>query len=127
MFLFIVGVAIVAALYFELHAMIYLLSAMMMFEAVTNVRLTTQLQKIRNIELDSGLVVFRGQPRLRIDAERAWRFLVALVLLGVYAMLHEFGYDMLWFFPWFLGFAIMGAGVSGVCPMQMGLRWVGFK
>ncbi len=33
----------------------------------------------------------------------------------------------LWFFPWFIGFALFGAGLSGICPMVMGFRWVGFR
>ena len=53
--------------------------------------------------------------------------MVAVVLLTVYALLHEFGYDMLWFFPWFMGFAILGAGASGVCPVLLGLKYIGFR
>jgi hypothetical protein len=33
----------------------------------------------------------------------------------------------LWFLPWFVGFALLGAGLSGICPMVIGLRWLGFR
>ena len=26
-----------------------------------------------------------------------------------------------------MGFAILGAGVSGVCPILLGTKWVGFR
>ena len=126
-YLFTVGVSILLGLYFELDALIYFIAGFMMFEAVTDIRLTTTLQKTRHIVLDSGLVIFKSHPRLYLSAERAWRFVVASVLLVVYALLNELGYDMLWFFPWFMGFAIMGAGVSGVCPVLLGLKFIGFR
>lgn len=127
LYLFGVGVSILLGLYFELDVLIYFIAAFMMFEAVTDIRLTTYLQKTRHIVLDSGLVILRSRPRIHISAERAWRFVVAMVLLAVYALINELGYDMLWFFPWFMGFAIMGAGVSGVCPVLLGLKFIGFR
>jgi len=33
----------------------------------------------------------------------------------------------LWFVPWFIGFALFGAGVSGVCPSLSLLKWMGFR
>ena len=53
--------------------------------------------------------------------------IVAVVLVSNYALLHEYGYEVLWFIPWFLAFAIIGAGASGICPVLVGLRWAGFK
>jgi hypothetical protein len=49
------------------------------------------------------------------------------MLVSAYVLLHEYDIDVLWFFPWFMGFAIMGAGASGICPVLLGLRWAGFK
>ena len=126
-FLFLVGAAILLALYFELDVLIYCISALLIFEAITDIRLTRLLQKARHVELEPGLVVFNARTRFNLAAIRAWRFVVAVVLLTVYALLHEFGYDMLWFFPWFMGFAILGAGASGVCPVLLGLKYIGFR
>jgi hypothetical protein len=35
--------------------------------------------------------------------------------------------ESLWFFPWFMGFAIFGAGLSGVCPVLISLKLLGFR
>jgi len=35
--------------------------------------------------------------------------------------------DFLWLLPWFVGFALIGAGLSGICPMVLALRWLGLR
>ena len=126
-YLLIVGAYILLALYLEVDMMIYVLSGFLVFEGVTGWSLTTALQKVRKITLDSGLVAFKTHDRFNLDGIRVWRLLVAVVLVSSYVLLHQFDVGFLWFFPWFMGFAIMGAGVSSMCPMLMALRWVGFK
>jgi hypothetical protein len=122
-----VGVLILASLYFDIDILIYVLAALLVFEGLTNIRLTTTLQRARHVSLDPGLVVLDLNNRFEFEAFRMWRIVVALVLVIPFAMIHEFGYDMLWFFPWFMGFAIIGAGASGVCPGLLALRWAGFR
>jgi hypothetical protein len=61
--------------------------------------------------------------RTLFEAERGWRLSVATMLV---ISLFAFP-DVLWFLPWFMGFAILGAGVSGVCPMYLAMRWAGLK
>ena len=126
-YLLIVGAYILLSLYLEIDLMIYLLSGFLLLEGLTNWRLTTVLQKLRKITLDSGLVAFKTKNRLSLEGIRMWRMVVAVVLASSYIMLHQYDVEYIWFFPWFMGFAIMGAGVSGMCPMLMALRWVGFK
>ena len=126
-YLFLVGTYLLVALYLDVDVMIYALSVFMAFEGLTNLRLTTALQKMRKITLDTGLVAFQTKNRFNIDGLRAWRVLVAIVLTSSYLLLHQYNVEFLWFFPWFMGFAIMGAGASSMCPMLMGLRWIGFK
>jgi hypothetical protein len=60
--------------------------------------------------------------RFNFDGELAWRMMMGVVLLTTYSF-----YEYLWFFPWFIGFVVFGAGVSGICPVLMALRWLGFK
>jgi hypothetical protein len=126
-YLFLTGVIILLALYVESNVMIYSISALLLFEAVTDIRLTIFLQRMQHITLDSGLVLLRTRQRFNLDALRVLRFMVSSVLLISYAALHEYGIDVIWFFPWFMGFAIMGAGASGVCPLLLALRWIGFR
>ena len=126
-YLLLVGSYILCALYIEIDMMIYILSAFLIFEGITNLRLTTALQKVRNISLEPGLVKFRTKTRFDLDALQAWRVMVAVVMVSSYILLHEYEVQYLWFFPWFMGFAILGAGASGMCPMFIGLRWAGFR
>ncbi|MDH3513806.1 MAG: DUF2892 domain-containing protein, partial [Gammaproteobacteria bacterium] len=63
------------------------------------------------------------KARVNFEAERALRLAVAGFLIVSYVFFNE----SLWFFPWFIGFALFGAGLSGICPMVMGFRWLGFR
>lgn len=127
LYLFVIGIYVLIGLYFEIDIMIYLLSLWLVFEAVTDVCLTTLSQKMISKTVPAGLTVFQSTPRFDFDASRAWRITVAVMLGGSFILLKEQNIEVVWFFPWFMGFAIMGAGASGVCPMLLFLRWFGFK
>lgn len=126
-FLLLVGVYILAALYLENNYLVYGLAAYLVFEGISGIRLTSLIQKARRVSLGYGLVSFNTKERFAIDGLSAWRVFVAIMLVSVSALRHEYGFDVLWFFPWFMGFAILGAGASGICPVLLGLRWAGFK
>ncbi len=127
MYLFLVGAYILLALYLENTYMIYGLSAFLVLEGISGIRLTRLMQKARHVSLSPGLLYLNTKARLGIDGLSAWRVFVAIVLVATYMLINEYGYDVLWFFPWFMGFAILGAGASGICPVLLGLRWAGFK
>ncbi len=126
-FLFFVGAYILIGLYFEVDIMIYLLSLWLVIEGVFNLRLTTISQKVSNTPVPAGLVYFQSPQRINFDSFRAWRIVVAIMLGGSFILLNEYNFEMVWFFPWFMGFAILGAGVSSVCPVLLFLKWLGFK
>ena len=126
-YLLLVGVYILAALYLENNYLIYGLAVFLVFEGVTGIRLTRLIQKARHVSLSYGLVDFNSKARFAIDGLSAWRVFVAITLVSVYVLSHEYGIDVLWFFPWFMGFAILGSGASGICPVLLGMRWAGFK
>jgi hypothetical protein len=127
LFLFMVGAYILTALYLEINIMIYLLCLWLLFEAITNIRLTTLTQKLMGKPVPAGLTVFQTQLRYNFDSFRAWRISVAIMLGGSFMLLNEQNIEVVWFIPWFMGFAILGAGVSGVCPVLLLIRWIGFK
>lgn len=127
MYLFLVGVYMLLALYLDNNLMIYGLVAFLIFEGVSGLRLTRWIQNARRVSLAYGLVRFNTKVRFAIDSLSAWRVFVAVTLVTAYVLLHEYGIEVLWFFPWFMAFAIMGAGASGICPVVLGLRWAGFK
>jgi hypothetical protein len=127
MYLFLVGIYILVSLYLENNYLIYGIAVFLVFEGVSGLRLTRLIQKARHVVLSDGMVEFDTKARFAIDGLSAWRVFVAATLVSVYVLLHEYGIDVLWFFPWFMGFAILGAGASGICPVLLGLRWAGFK
>jgi hypothetical protein len=46
--------------------------------------------------------------------------LILLVSVWIYP-------QQVWWMAWFAGFALLGAGISGVCPMLTSLRMLGFR
>ncbi len=120
------GSALLIALYFDLNEAIYALVALSLFEAITNLRIPRVVSMLRKDYVPDPAEGTLGIPfrtRTTFAAERGWRFSVsAMLLLSVLVYPEE-----LWFIPWFMGFAILGAGISGVCPMFLAMKWVGLK
>ena len=127
MYLFMVGAIILTSLYIEENIIIYVLSLWLLFEGASGILLTRLSQKIIPIAEPVGLTTFRTHQRFDFDALRATRIVIAFFLGSTFFLLNEYDIEMLWFFPWFMGFAILGAGVSGVCPIVLITKWAGFK
>lgn len=123
-----IGTCILAALYFDLRNLMIGLIAILMFEGLTNWRVPLLISRLRygSSAVQSTDKVFwpiHALCTISFDAERAWRFTVAILLALTYLMY----YQQVWFMPWFMGFAIFGAGLSGVCPMLISLKLIGFR
>jgi hypothetical protein len=121
-----VGMILLVGLYFELPWLIYALIAVVLFEGVTNWRIPMLVSRLRygnDGDPDEGNLGLPFESRINFDAERAWRLVLGVVLLVVYVLYFE----QLWFFAWFMAFAILGAGLSGVCPLFVSLKWAGFR
>jgi hypothetical protein len=118
------GALMLVSLYFEISYLMYFLIVSLFFEGVTNLRVPLLLRKLRREPAaDENLAPIQRSCRINFEAERAWRLIVGAMLLVTYVLF----YDKLWFFPWFMGFAIFGAGVSGVCPVLIGVKWAGCR
>ena len=127
-FRLIFGALLLLALYFDLNYLVYSLITVLFLEGITNWRIPLLVQKIRGAsstidESNDNLAPLHRDYRFNFEAERAWRLVSASMLLITYALF----YDLLWFFPWFMGFAIFGGGASGVCPVLIGVKWAGFR
>lgn len=127
LFLFVVGAFILISLYIEIDMNIYILCLWLLFEAIMDIRLTTLSQKLMSRTVPAGLTVFQTQARFDFEALRVLRIVVSVSLAGAFILINEYHIDVLWFVPWFLGFAILGAGVSGICPAMLLIRWLGFR
>jgi hypothetical protein len=64
-----------------------------------------------------------GAYRHNFDAERALRLVIAVFLTVSFFFFPK----VLWFFPWFLGFALTMAGLTGICPMCIFFKKMGFR
>lgn len=120
------GAAILIALYFEMSWLMFTLIGLLFVEGVTNQRVPMLICTVRKcLQKEHAGYVNYGQvasPKFNVDSERVWRLTVALFLLISFSYV-----EALWWFPWFMGFAIFGAGLSGVCPVLIAIRWVGFR
>lgn len=120
------GATLLVSLYFDFQVAIYVLIVLSVFEALTNLRIpriVTQLRRGHSGDPTEGSLGIQFKSRTSFEAERGWRLTVAGMLV-ISVLVYP---DALWFFPWFMGFAILGAGVSGVCPVFLALKWAGLK
>ncbi|BAV34276.1 hypothetical protein SCL_1985 [Sulfuricaulis limicola] len=124
-FRIILGAVLLAALYFDWRLVIYGYIVVLTFEGITNWRIPTLVSRLQgDSAAGSACALSPGdKARINFEAERALRLVVAAFLIVSYVVFST----ELWFFPWFIGFALFGAGLSGICPMVMGFRWVGFR
>ncbi|MHB8744575.1 MAG: hypothetical protein ACYC9L_15835 [Sulfuricaulis sp.] len=126
LYMFLIGSVLLLALYFELSGLLYTLAALVILEAVTNISAVKLLIKLTGTSASNVCNTNSpntiGTSRFNFDAERAWQLSMGPMLIISYL----FG-NTVWFIPWFIGFAIIGAGLSGVCPWLIALRAIGFK
>ncbi len=126
----ILGTLLLAALYANQRGLIFGFIIMLIIEGISNHRVPQLLTALRAktrfapvVTPLSFLPSERRTPRFHFEAERAWRLIAGLMLLvGTL----EFN-RALWFLPWFMGFAMLGAGVSGVCPLLITVERAGFR
>ncbi len=123
-----IGTCILASLYFEQRSLMVGLIAVLLFEGLTSWRIPLLVTRLRYGPDAPPLVEkscwpIHGFFSINFNAERAWRFTVAIMLCITYLLY----YNQVWFIPWFMGFAIFGAGLSGVCPMLLSLKLIGFR
>lgn len=123
MYRLLVGAIILIGLYFELPMVMYVLIGVVLFEGISNFRIPIIIEKLSGHTATDPPDGYKFKKRFNFDAERAWLLILGSVLFIVYALF----YEKLWFIAWFMGFAIFGAGLSGVCPLFYSLKWAGFR
>lgn len=136
------GALLLIFLYFDQVVGIYALLVVMFLEGITNFLVPDVINSLRLTESspvnNENLAPFKNKSRFHFSAERAWRLVVAVMLSLTYIFFNEnytfLSYQLIenfsyinWFLPWFMGFTIFGAGISGICPVLIAIKWVGFK
>jgi len=122
-FRIIMGLWLVIGLYFNSIEIIYSLIGLLIFEGITNFRVPLIISKIRFGANHPASEKSPNTSRISFEAERTLRFIVALFISLPFIP----GIEFLWWFPWFTGFALIGAGLSGICPMVLALRYAGLR
>jgi hypothetical protein len=117
----VMGLAILVILYFDLTHAMYGLIGLLFAEGITNWRIPLLVGRFTQQSDAPPMESF--DFKWPINAERAWRLVVGAMLL-LSAVIFN---DTVWFLPWFLGIAIFGAGVSGICPLLFGLDFAGCR
>lgn len=120
---FILGTVLIALLFLQQEALLYAYIALLLFEGITNWRVPLLVSRARYGPDHTTDLFSLGCAKIPFDAERVLRLLVAAFLIGTYGVLRE----QMWFFPWFIAFMLFMAGMTNICPMVMGLRWLGFR
>ena len=124
----VLGFLLLLGLTIDLNELLYLLIIILFFEGITNQTIPIIVSRIRaSFGDEMGRYQYTPEPanasyRFDMKTERVWRLLVGGLLAVTF-----YHFEQLWFFPWFMGFAIFGAGLSGLCPMLLAIKWVGFK
>lgn len=126
----VLGALLLATLYTNQRGLLFGLIIMLTIEGIGNRRVPQILTALRA----KTRFATTGPPgpdvppekrkvRFHFEAERAWRLIAAVMLLiGLLESNRS-----LWFLPWFMGFGMLGAGVSGVCPLLITVEWLGFR
>lgn len=121
------GASLVLALYFDLRPLVLGLIGLLAFQGITNWRITHIISRLRHGHGEAVKAACAAATiitaRINFEAERALHLIVAGMLIFTYVIYNQ----QLWFFPWFIGFALFGAGLSGICPMILVLKASGLK
>lgn len=119
------GLLLLTAVYFDAKPVVYGLLALLAFEVITNRRLTVMVSRLRYGARngDANNPDHACACRFNFESERVLRLILALLLLFSYVLF----YGHLWIITWFVGFALVAAGLSGICPMILTLKKLGFR
>jgi hypothetical protein len=126
-FRLLLGPALLLLLYLDSTTGMGVLVGYLVFEGITNWRAPLLISRYFHGGEAGGCSMQTlnvcAPVRTSFEAERALRLMVAIIL-----SLSVFAYPVqLWWMSWFVAFAVIGAGVSGVCPMLTSLRMLGFR
>jgi hypothetical protein len=127
-FRIILGALLLIALYFDLALLVWTVIGILVFQGITNWRIPMLVSRLR---YGPGARLHRccanspdsAPARIDFESERVLCLLVALILIPTFGPWNA----QFWIVPWFIGFALFGAGLSGICPMVLGLKRLGFR
>lgn len=119
-------IALTLSALLETQLPLYLVLALITFEAITNLRVPKIVTRLR---YGSHYKEYLDSPQRNnriLGTIEAERFLRVAVLVFV-AMPYFLNIEYIEFMPWFVATALALAGVTNICPMVMFLRFIGMR
>ena len=116
-------ITLVLSAFYETMLPVYIYVGFLLFEGVTNWRITLIINRIRYGAAPTPSESTENSWMSKIDSERALRILLALLVIISFTVLPDF----MWFLPWFFAGMLILAGTTNICPMVMFLKWSGMK
>jgi hypothetical protein len=112
----VLGFSLLPLFYFEKDFAIFAIMGILLFEGITNLRapvvfLLAQSSK----KINFAKMVFLDF----LSPDRILRFVIAGL---IYTSTQLYG-EALWFFPYFIGFALIYSGVTNICPMIFAIKF----
>ena len=123
-FRLILGLALILLLYTQQTTLLLVFIGVIFIEGLTNLRIPMLLSKMlygNEVSVYSDWAATTS--RFNVDAERALRIVLSVLLILSVVMFPA----VLWFVPWIIAFMLVGAGLTNICPMYHFLRWTGFR
>ena len=127
-FRLILGALLLAGLFLDWSALVSALIGSLLFQGVTNWHIPRRVLRLHydpQGPVGACCSIGRGgaATRYNFEAER----LLCLAVAATLALTFGPWNAQFWVVPWFIGFALFGAGLSGMCPMMLGLKRLGFR
>ena len=123
-FRLILGGTLLLILLSEQVAFLYVYIGIVALEGLTNWRIPLLISKLRYKQENSDTSEqITSTVKYAVDAERVLRLVIAAILICSLFLFPK----ILWFVPWFVGFALTMAGMTGICPMAIVFKKIGFK
>jgi len=123
-FRLLLGATLLLILFFELNDLLYVYIGVLAFEGLSNWRIPTLIAKLRHGPAYRVIATDASETfKYNFEAERAFRLVIASFLFVSCCVFPK----TLWFFPWSVGFALSMAGITGICPISISFKKLGFK
>lgn len=123
-FRLLLGVTLLIILFFEWHDFLYAYIGIITFEALTNWRIPRLISKLRHGPAYLEIPVNAPSTyKYSFEAERSFRLVIALSLIVSCYVFPK----TLWYFPWAVGFGLSMAGITGICPISLTFKKLGFR
>ena len=119
-------IALTFSLLMESRLPIYMVMALLAFEAVTNWRIPTIVTRLRyGTDYKQYLNTSLPNERMmsKLEAERVLRVAVIVAIYLPYLITYQY----IDFLPWFVATALVLAGATNICPMVMFLKFTGMR